>query len=177
MHGYAHELTCSGAARMGSQRESTMVAIAEGSAVKGQSVPRSPRTSCCVAVPSTMVETSSRSRASIQSEVEGPAGPRELVPRAVGMSMYTEGDVKVYAKSVSTYVEGYVYGLSVGQKNRFTVPTEMLQVVGHGSAVYDVVMVVGTVAVVVWVLVTVFESVSVTDTVYWTVVGTVSVVV
>lgn len=53
----------------------------------------------------------------------------------------------------------------------------MLQVVGHGSAVYDVVMVVGTVAVVVWVLVTVFESVSVTDTVYWTVVGTVSVVV
>lgn len=130
-----------------------MVAIAEGSAVKGQSVPRSPRTSCCVAVPSTMVETSSRSRASIQSEVEGPAGPRELVPRAVGMSMYTEGDVllasavskappytymlqisyKVYAKSVSTYVEGYVYGLSVGQKNRFTVPTELTRGVSATS--------------------------------------------
>ena len=33
LHGYAHELTCFGAARMGSHRESTMVAIAEGSAV------------------------------------------------------------------------------------------------------------------------------------------------
>jgi len=33
LHGYAHELTCFGAARTGSHRESTMVAIAEGSAV------------------------------------------------------------------------------------------------------------------------------------------------
>jgi len=33
LHGYAHELTCFGAARMGSHRESTMVAMAEGSAV------------------------------------------------------------------------------------------------------------------------------------------------
>lgn len=33
LHGYAHELTCLGAARIGSHRESTMVAIAEGSAV------------------------------------------------------------------------------------------------------------------------------------------------
>lgn len=42
-----------------------------------------------------MVETSSKSRASIQLAVEGPAGPREFVPLAVSISMYTDGDVKV----------------------------------------------------------------------------------
>lgn len=43
--------------------------------------------------PSAMVETSWRSRASIQFEVDGPAGtPRELVTLAVGMTMYTDGD-------------------------------------------------------------------------------------
>lgn len=80
---------------MGSHRGSTMVAMAEGSAVCGQSVPRSPRVSCCVSVPPTMVDTSLRSRGSIHFEVEGPVVPRELVPTAVGMSMYTDGDVKV----------------------------------------------------------------------------------
>lgn len=57
---------------------------------------------------------------------------------------------------VSTYVEKYVYGLSVGQKNRLTVSTERLHVVGHGSYVVEnmvivakVVIVAGTVAVVV----------------------------
>jgi hypothetical protein len=73
-----------------------MVAIAEGSAVWGQSVPRSLRVSWRVTVRSTMVETSSRSRASIQLAVEGPAGcPRVLVPLAVSTNMYTDGDVKV----------------------------------------------------------------------------------
>jgi len=96
LHGYAHELTCFGAARMGSHRESTMVAIAEASAVWGQSVPRSLRVSWRVTVRSTMVETSSRSRASIQLAVEGPAGcPRVSVPLAVSTNMYTDGDVKV----------------------------------------------------------------------------------
>lgn len=95
LHGAAHALTCCGAARMGSHRESTMVAMAEGSAVRGQSVPRSLRESCRVSVPSTMVDTSFRSKGSIQSEVEGPACPRELVPTAVGISIYTDGDVKV----------------------------------------------------------------------------------
>ncbi len=33
LHGYAHERTLLGAAKIGSQRESTMVAIAEGFAV------------------------------------------------------------------------------------------------------------------------------------------------
>lgn len=33
LHGYAHDLTCGGAARMGSHRGSTIVAIAEGAAV------------------------------------------------------------------------------------------------------------------------------------------------
>lgn len=33
LHGYAHELTCRGAARIGSQLGSTKVAIAVGSAV------------------------------------------------------------------------------------------------------------------------------------------------
>jgi len=53
-------------------------------------------------------------------------------------------------------VGGYVYGLSVGQKNSVTVPAEMLHVVGHGSTVVEmtvwvvyVVMVAGTVVVVV----------------------------
>ena len=59
-------------------------------------MPRSLRVSWRVTDPSKMVETSSRSRASIQLVVEGPAGrPRELVPLAVGMSMYTDGDVLV----------------------------------------------------------------------------------
>jgi len=64
--------------------------------------------------------------------------------------------VKVYARAVSTYVEGYVYGLSVGQKNRLTVPAEMLHSDGHGSTVVEitvrveyVVIVAGTVAVLV----------------------------
>lgn len=53
-------------------------------------------------------------------------------------------------------MDGYVYGLSVGQKYRLTVPAEMLHVSGHGSTVVEitvcvvyVVMVAGTVAVVV----------------------------
>jgi hypothetical protein len=61
-----------------------------------------------------------------------------------------------------------VYGLSVGQKNKVTVPAEMLHVVGHGSTVVEmtvwvvyVVMVAGTVAVVVWVFVMVADCVSV----------------
>ena len=92
LHGYAHELTCFGAARMGSQRESTMVAMAVGSAVCGQSVPKSLRVSCRVMDPSTMVETSNKSKGSIHFEVDGPTSPRELVPTAVGMYMYTDGD-------------------------------------------------------------------------------------
>lgn len=97
LHGYAHDLTCVGAARTGSQRESTIVAIAVGSAVCGQSVPRSLRVSCRVMlVPWAMVDTSYKSRGSIQLVVEGPAGsPRVLVPLAVGMNMYTDGDVLV----------------------------------------------------------------------------------
>lgn len=95
LQGDAHELTCGGAARIGSQCGSTMVAMADGSAVPGQSVPRSLRVSCCVRVPPTMVDTSYRSRGSIQFEVAGPAVPSELVPTAVGISMYTDGDVKV----------------------------------------------------------------------------------
>ncbi len=43
--------------------------------------------------PSATVESSVRSRGTIHFDVLGPAGPRELVPLAVGMSMYTEGDV------------------------------------------------------------------------------------
>lgn len=97
LHGYAHELTCFGAARMGSQAASTMVTIAVGSAVRGQLVPRSLRLSWLVApVPLAMVETSYRSRGRIHCEVEGPAGcPSVLIPLAAGMYMYTEGDVLV----------------------------------------------------------------------------------
>jgi len=44
--------------------------------------------------PSAMVDTSYRSRGSIQLVVDGPAGcPRVLMPRAVGISMYTDGEV------------------------------------------------------------------------------------
>jgi hypothetical protein len=58
LQGYAHELTCFGAAKIGSQRESARVAIADGSAVCGQSVPRSLSVSWRVIEPSTMVDTS-----------------------------------------------------------------------------------------------------------------------
>lgn len=96
LHGEAHELTGLGAARIGLHRESTMVAIADASAVWGQSVPRSLSVSWRVMEPLMMVETSSRSRASIQLLVDGPAGcPAVLVPLAVSMSMYTDGEVKV----------------------------------------------------------------------------------
>ena len=97
LHGYAHDRTWLGAARMGSQRASTMVAMAVGSAVCGQSVPRSARVSWRVMlVPAAMVETSQRSKGSIQFVVAGPAGsPRVLVPIAVGINIYTDGEVKV----------------------------------------------------------------------------------
>ena len=69
-----------------------MVAIAEGSAVLGQSVRRWLRVSCRVAVPS-MVETSSKSKGRIQDEVEGPtSSPAVLTPTTVGIIMYTEGE-------------------------------------------------------------------------------------
>ena len=100
LHGYAQELTCLGAARTGLQRGSgAMVAMAPGATDLGQSVPMSERVSCCVApveVSPTMVETWLRSSGRIQSEVAGPKGaPAVSVPTAVGMSMYTEGDVNV----------------------------------------------------------------------------------
>lgn len=91
LHGYAHWRTCSGAASTGSQRESTMVAMAVGSAVWGQSVPRSERVSCRVMLPvgaGAMVETWVRSRGRSQEVVEGPVrSPAVLMPTAVGMSM------------------------------------------------------------------------------------------
>lgn len=95
LQGYAHDLTSVGAASTGSQRESTMVTIAVGSAVCGQFVPRSARLSWLVdPVPLTMVDTSYRLRPRIHCEVWGPAGwPRVLMPRAVGMYMYTDGEV------------------------------------------------------------------------------------
>lgn len=96
LQGYAHELTWGGAARMGLQRGSlSMVAMAVGSAVCGQSVPRSLSVSCLVTPsvasppgPGAMVETSSRSSSRIQLVVAGPArSPSVLVPTAVGISM------------------------------------------------------------------------------------------
>lgn len=90
LHGYAQDRTWVGAASMGSQRESTMVAIAVGSAVCGQSVPRSARVSWRVTleVPWAMVETSYRLSGSIHRDVDGPArSPRVLIPTAVGMYM------------------------------------------------------------------------------------------
>lgn len=95
LHGYAQELTCLGAAKMG-LHDWGRVAIAVGSTVRGQSVPRSLRVSWRVMDPSAMVETSYKSRPRTQLVVEGPNGcPSELVPLAVGMSKYTDGDVKV----------------------------------------------------------------------------------
>jgi hypothetical protein len=74
-----------------------MVAMAVGSAVCGQSVPRSARVSWRVTLPprpGAMVDTSYRSRGSIHAVVDGPAGsPRVFIPRAVGMNMYTDGEV------------------------------------------------------------------------------------
>ena len=67
-----------------------MVAMAVGSAVLGQSVPRSARVSCLVMFgePGAMVETWWMARGSIQSAVEGPTGwPSVLVPTAEGMYM------------------------------------------------------------------------------------------
>ena len=95
LHGYAHSRTCVGAASTGSHRESTMVAMAVGSAVWGQSVPRSARVSCRVMSPpvapgraGAMVETWWRSRGRSQEVVEGPVSwPAVLMPTAVGMSM------------------------------------------------------------------------------------------
>lgn len=81
LHGRAHDLTASGATRLGSHRPSgDIVAITEGSIERGQSVPRSLRDSCRVAPcpPGTIVETSSRSRANIGLEAAGPALPSEL---------------------------------------------------------------------------------------------------
>jgi hypothetical protein len=94
LHGYAHELTCFGAARIGSQCGS-MLAIPEGSAVLGQSVPKSLRVSWRVNVPLTIVDTSPKSSGSIQFVAEGLTIPRELVPTAVGINMYTEGEVLI----------------------------------------------------------------------------------
>lgn len=56
---------------MGSQRELVMVAISDAAAVCGQSVPRSLRDSCLVAVPLSMVETSDRSKAQMALVAEG----------------------------------------------------------------------------------------------------------
>lgn len=112
LHGYAQERTWLGAASMGSQRESTMVAMAVGSAVCGQSVPRSARVSwrvtlpvavACGCGPGAMVETSYRLSGSIHAEVDGPArSPRVLMPTAVGMYIYTDGEVKVYFREGCT---------------------------------------------------------------------------
>lgn len=44
---------------------------------------------------SIIVETSPRSSGRIHFDVLGPTGPTELVPLAVGINMYTEGDVLV----------------------------------------------------------------------------------
>jgi hypothetical protein len=98
LHGQAHDLIALGARRMGSHRGSGLfVAMTEAGRVWGQSVPRSLRDSCRVAVSSgrTRVETSSRSKAQIVLEASGPTLPRLLVPYMVLMNMYTDGDVKV----------------------------------------------------------------------------------
>lgn len=72
----------------------TVVARTEGGTDKGQSVPRSLRESCRVAPESgTIVETSSRSRATIVLVAEGPVRPAESYPYMVLMIMYTDGDV------------------------------------------------------------------------------------
>lgn len=73
-------------------------------------MPKSLRVSWRVTVPSIMVETSSRSRGSIHFEVEGPAGPRELVPIAVGMSIYTDGDVLFALSLADTFAEREMTG-------------------------------------------------------------------
>lgn len=75
LQGQAQDLTSLGAARMGSHRESVSVAMAVGSTDWGQSVPRSFSVSCSVAVPPTIVETSSRSRAKIFEVADGPTMP------------------------------------------------------------------------------------------------------
>lgn len=84
---------------MGSQPESTSVAMAVGSTVGAQSVPRSLRVSWRVTLTSVapggagaIVETSDRCSGRIQDAVDGPVvWETLLIPTAVGMSMYTDG--------------------------------------------------------------------------------------
>ena len=80
LHGEAHDLTGSGATRIGSQRAlGAAVAITEGASVCGQSVPRSLRVSWRVAeLVRSMVETWSRSRGNTTLVPEGPARPAVL---------------------------------------------------------------------------------------------------
>lgn len=80
LQGEAQDLTFSGATRIGSHLPlGTAVAIAEGSCVCGQSVPRSFRVSCRVAeLTRSMVETWSRSRGNTMLVPEGPARPAVL---------------------------------------------------------------------------------------------------
>lgn len=66
-------------------------------------MPISLRVSWRVMEPSTTVETSPKSSGRIHFDVLGPAGPRELVPLAVGMSIYTDGDV-LFDILISVYV-------------------------------------------------------------------------
>ncbi len=78
--GDAQDFTRCGAARMGLHRPSSIrVAMPEGAAVVGQSVPRSLSSSCRVAPePGAIVETSFSCRAKIRLLAEGPVGLPEL---------------------------------------------------------------------------------------------------
>jgi hypothetical protein len=80
LQGEAHDLTGSGATRIGSHRPlGAAVATTEGASVCGQSVPRSFRVSCRVAeLVRSMVETWSRSRGKTTLVPEGPARPAVL---------------------------------------------------------------------------------------------------
>jgi hypothetical protein len=95
LQGYAHLRTWVGAASMGLHCVGKK-AMAVGSTVCGQLVPRSLSVSCRVLVPAKMVDTSYRSSGRIQLVVCGPTvWLALLMPTAVGISMYTDGDVKV----------------------------------------------------------------------------------
>jgi hypothetical protein len=80
LHGKAHDLTGSGATRIGSQRPlGAAVAMTEGASVCGQSVPRSLSVSCRVAeLVRSIVETWFRSSGNTTLVPDGPAFPAVL---------------------------------------------------------------------------------------------------